>query len=221
MDLDAARELARELMDEHGLTGWRFEFDRAKRRAGVCRHHQQVIGLSGPITRLHPEAEVRDTILHEIAHALAGPRAGHGPAWVAVARRIGCSAERCVPGDAPAVPGAWVGICPQGHTADRHRRPERVLLCAVCRGRPTQERIFEWLHHGRAAAMHPNYVHELQALLEGRRLVRLGPGCRARITAPGRFHGRVGTVVRSGRTKVAVRVKEGVLEVAHAGVEPA
>jgi hypothetical protein len=221
MDLEAAWELARELMDEHGLRGWRLELDRAKRRAGICRHHQKVIGLSAPLTRLHPEAEVRDTILHEIAHAIAGPQAGHGPKWAAVARRIGSSAQRCVSDDAPAVPGAWVGICPQGHTADRHRRPERVLLCTLCRSRPTQERIFEWLHHGRPGAMHPNYVHELRALLEGRRLVRLGPGCRARITVPGQFEGRVGTVLKSGRTKVTIKVREGVLQVLHAGVEPA
>ena len=221
MDLDAARSLAHELMAEHGLRGWRVEFDRAKRRAGICRHDTSVIGLSAPITRLHPEAEVRDTILHEIAHALAGPRAGHGPAWVATARRIGCSGERCVPGEAPAVPGAWVGICPQGHATDRHRRPERVLLCTVCRSRPTAERVFEWLHHGRPAAMHPNYVDELRALQEGRRLVRLGVGCRARITVPGDYFGRVGTVVKTGRTRYHVRIPEGVLQVVHAWVEPA
>jgi hypothetical protein len=221
MDLDAAGALAEGLMAEHGLRGWRLEFDRAKRRAGICRHRDKVIGLSAPLTRLHSQPEVRDTILHEIAHALAGPRAGHGPAWVATARRIGCSGERCVPEDAPTVPGAWVGICPQGHTADRHRRPERVLLCTVCRGRPTHERVFEWLHQGRPAPMHPNYLHELQALREGRRLIRLGVGCRARITAPGRFHGRVGTVVKAGRTKYFIRVREGVLEVVHAGAEPA
>jgi hypothetical protein len=221
MDLDAAWELAHALMAEHGLTGWRFEFDRAKRRAGVCRHQQQVIGLSAPITRLHPVAEVRDTILHEIAHALAGPKAGHGPAWATTARRIGCSGERCVPGDAPALPGAWVGVCPQGHATDRHRRPERVLLCTLCRSRPVHERVFDWLHQGRPAAMHPNYLHELEALREGRRLVRLGPGCRARITVPGDFYGRVGTVVKTGRTKYHVKVREGVLQVVHAGVEPA
>jgi len=92
VDLEDARRLATELMTRHGLAGWRFELDRAKRRAGICRHQQRTIGLSAPLTRLHPEAEVRDTILHEIAHALAGPRAGHGPAWVATALRIGCLA---------------------------------------------------------------------------------------------------------------------------------
>ena len=221
VDLEDARQLADELMEEHGLSGWRFEFDQAKRRAGICRHHHRVIGLSAPITRLHPEPEVRDTILHEIAHAIAGPRAGHGPTWVATARRIGCSGERCVSDEAPAVPGAWVGICPSGHATDRHRRPERVLLCTLCRHRPTTERIFEWLHRGKPAAMHPNYVDELQALREGRRLIRLGVGCRARITVPGDFYGRIGTVVKTGRTRYHVRVREGVLQVLHAGVEPA
>src|SRR4051812_30508933 len=85
VDLEDARGLAHELMRRHGLGGWRFEFDQAKRRAGVCRHRQKVIGLSAPITRLHPADEVRDTVLHEIAHALAGARAGHGPVWVATA----------------------------------------------------------------------------------------------------------------------------------------
>ncbi|MDH2414740.1 SprT-like domain-containing protein [Nocardioides sp. CER19] len=221
MDLARARELAHVLMDEHGLVGWRFELDRAKRRAGVCRHGQKVIGLSAPITRLHPEAEVRDTLLHEIAHALAGPRAGHGPAWVATARRIGCSGERCVPEEAPTVPGAWVGVCERGHSVDRHRRPERVLLCTLCRDRPHPERVFKWLHHGRPAAMHPNYTDELRALREGRRLIRLGVGHKARITVPGDYYGRVGTVVKSGRTRYHVKLREGVLQVVHAGVEPA
>lgn len=219
MDLTEARALARSLMAQHGLTGWRFEFDRAKRRAGVCRHGQKVIGLSAPITRLHPEAEVRDTILHEIAHALAGPRAGHGPAWVATARRIGCSGERCVSEDVPTVPGDWVGVCPRGHVADRHRRPERVLLCGRCRGYADRDRIFQWLHRGQPAAMHPNYDQELRAIQDGRRLVRLGVGSTARITAAGDYYGRIGTVVKTGRTRYHVRIEEGVLAVLHAGAE--
>ena len=32
-----------------------------------------------------------DTILHEIAHAIAGANAGHGPVWKAVAKRIGAA----------------------------------------------------------------------------------------------------------------------------------
>ena len=35
--------------------------------------------------------DVTNTILHEIAHALAGAKPGHGPAWKTVARRIGAT----------------------------------------------------------------------------------------------------------------------------------
>ena len=37
---------------------------------------------------------VLDTLLHEIAHAIAGPAAGHGPVWKAVAIRL---VQRLVP----------------------------------------------------------------------------------------------------------------------------
>ena len=37
------------------------------------------------------EAEVIDTVRHEMAHAVAGPRQGHGPLWKAHARRLGAT----------------------------------------------------------------------------------------------------------------------------------
>ena len=61
MDRRAALGMAEELLEEHGLAGWRVQLDSAKRRAGVCRFTDRVIGLSGPITELHSEAEVIDT----------------------------------------------------------------------------------------------------------------------------------------------------------------
>ena len=224
MELAAARALALDLMAQHGLHDWRLHFDRAKRRAGICRYNDHVIGLSAPITALHTEAEVRDTILHEIAHALTGPRAGHGPRWKAVARRIGCSGERCVAETSARVPGAWVGVCPQGHTADRHRRPERVLLCRPCATRPTLERVFSWSHHGRAVSpesLHPTYAAELAALRRGALLQRLGVGCRARVVAPGALHGQVGLVVKVGRTRYHLRMRSAVYTVPFGMVEPA
>jgi predicted SprT family Zn-dependent metalloprotease len=223
MDLHDARILARSLLDEHGLTGWRVSFDRAKSRAGICRYSDRVIGLSAPITRLHSEAEVRDTILHEVAHALAGPAAGHGPRWKAVARRIGSSGERCVSSSSPRVHGAWVGVCPQGHTADRHRRPDRVLLCRPCGSRPTLERVFSWSHHGRPvppAHIHPTYASELAALSRGARLQRLGLGVKARVVAPGPLHGQVGRVMKVGRTRYHVRLPGGTYTVPFGLVEP-
>ena len=41
--------------------------------------------------------DAENTVLHELAHALAGPKAGHGPEWKAQAQALGCDAERCAP----------------------------------------------------------------------------------------------------------------------------
>ncbi|MCM0620125.1 SprT-like domain-containing protein [Nocardioides bruguierae] len=224
MDLADALGLARDLVAEHGLTGWRVTLDRAKRRAGVTRFDSRVIGLSAPLTALAGEDEVRDTILHEIAHALVGPRHGHDATWRRTALSIGCSGERCVPADAPRPVEPWQGTCPAGHTAGRHRRPERVVTCARCApGRFDLAHLLTWSHHGRPATaemLHPNYLAELERLAAGQRMRVLGPGQRARIIVGGRYAGSVGTVVKRGRTRYHLRVGRQVLTVPFAGVEP-
>ena len=41
------------------------------------------------------DAEIEDTLLHEIAHALVGRRHHHDAVWRAKAREIGCTGQRC------------------------------------------------------------------------------------------------------------------------------
>jgi hypothetical protein len=53
--------------------------DSAVRRFGTCRYSRKLITLSRQLIELNDQARVLDTILHEIAHALAGPKTGHGP----------------------------------------------------------------------------------------------------------------------------------------------
>ena len=83
--------LARELMNEHGLHEWTFRFSSARSRLGECRERERLIRLSRRHAVNAGPREVKDTILHEIAHALAGAKARHGPAWKAVARRLGAT----------------------------------------------------------------------------------------------------------------------------------
>lgn len=220
MDLADAYTLATGLVAEHGLDDWTVSFDAAKRRAGVCRFETRVIGLSGPLTRIHDETEVRDTVLHEIAHALVGPRHGHDAVWARTARAIGGSALRCLPADAPRVQAPWVGVCVAGHMVERHRRPERVMACRSCGPRFDVAHVFEWAHHGRPAQMHPNYLAELRHLRAGTSLRRAPVGAPVRITLSGDLEGRIGTVVKHGRTSYHVRLREGVLRVVFAGAEP-
>ena len=132
MEVTRALATGRRLLREHGLDDWTIVADRAKTRAGVCRFGRRQIGLSAPLTVLHSEEEVLDTILHEIAHALVGPQHGHDAVWRAKAREIGCSGERCVSSDSPRVPGDWVGRCPAGHEKTRHRAPTRLMSCGEC-----------------------------------------------------------------------------------------
>jgi predicted SprT family Zn-dependent metalloprotease len=97
MELKPAQNLAVSLMNRHGLLdkGWCFEFDNAVKRFGVCRFRRKTIGLSAKLTTLNNEEKVKDTILHEIAHAIAGYDAGHGIEWKRVCERIGAKPERC------------------------------------------------------------------------------------------------------------------------------
>ncbi len=220
MEIDLARQLAEQLLRDHGLRSYRVVFDRAKTRAGVCRFGEGQIGLSGPLTRLHSPAEVRDTVLHEIAHALVGPGHQHDARWRAQAADLGCSTKACLPPDAPRVAAPWVGTCPAGHPVGRHRRPERPASCPRCSPEFDRNHLFRWLFHGRAVAMHPSYAAQLRALdapaggaLTTVKGAPVTAGTAVQITAAGKYRGTVGVVVKRGRTRYHVRLGDGVVTV--------
>jgi predicted SprT family Zn-dependent metalloprotease len=129
--LQAALEMAAELMRQHGLQGWSVRLDHARRRAGQCDYTRRVISLSRHYVRHADTAHIHDTILHEIAHALVGPHHGHDAVWRRKAREIGCSATRCHTLTFATAP--WVMRCPNGcFEVARHRR-KSGLVCATCR----------------------------------------------------------------------------------------
>lgn len=88
---------ARGLMDRNGLADWSFGFNGAAKKLGVCRYRQKEILLSRKHAVEGSLDQITDTIMHEIAHALVGPGAGHGPAWKKVARRLGATPKSCAP----------------------------------------------------------------------------------------------------------------------------
>lgn len=131
-DPAAIREWAEGVIAAFGLAGWRFEISRAVRRLGVCRFRTRTIGAAAFL--LNQPDELRLTLLHELAHALVGPRHGHGAVWRAMARRIGARPERC--NTTAEVPkGRWRATC-HGcqRAAHRHRRPKRIngWFCRAC-----------------------------------------------------------------------------------------
>lgn len=138
MDPNAARDLAQGLMQQHGLAGWTFRFDRARRRFGSCAPGRKTITLSKWLTLLNDAPDVRETILHEIAHALT-PGDGHGRKWREACLRVGAKPVRCYDAAAikapPRRPARFLLGCKAcDWWAPRHRLARRRLVCRACRG---------------------------------------------------------------------------------------
>ncbi len=150
MKLNAARHLALALLAEHSLDDWSFRFDRAKRRLGCCNYTTHTISVSRPLTLLNDAATVRDTLLHEIAHALT-PGDGHGARWRQACRRIGAKPERCYQNDDVVQPASrYRLVCPTcGDSHPRHRKTATVYVCSPCcqrynGGKPTAAYRLHW-----------------------------------------------------------------------------
>lgn len=92
----------RQVLCIYGLGEWSFGWDRAVRRLGICYPTKKRIALSRPFVARYLDRpdEIRDTILHEIAHALAwvryGRRQAHGCVWKAICREIGARPQATV-----------------------------------------------------------------------------------------------------------------------------
>ena len=117
-----ARRLALELLTRHGLADWGFAFNRRKRSLGLCLYAARRIELSIHLVEKNGPEEIRDTILHEIAHALVGPEHGHDAFWKRKCLEIGARPQRCSEADMPL--GKWRAHCGGcGASFHRYRRP--------------------------------------------------------------------------------------------------
>jgi SprT protein len=144
MTLDDARQLADDLMRLHRLSSkWSFAFDRSKVRFGKCDYRKRQISLSKYLVELNDVDQVRETILHEIAHALAPRGAGHGPKWKALALSIDCNGQRCFGREVARPAPKYRGTCPScQRVIHRHRR--RMLACGRCAPAFDPKYLFIW-----------------------------------------------------------------------------
>lgn len=97
------RKMAYELMHQYNLleTGWQFYFNDNRSRLGVCKEYNKSIELSIWHVNNSPFESVKNTLLHEIAHAIVGCRNQHNNVWRNKAIEIGCNGERCGHMNAP------------------------------------------------------------------------------------------------------------------------
>jgi predicted SprT family Zn-dependent metalloprotease len=147
MNLIDTLKLAEDLIKEHGLDklGWRFRFDTAKRRFGLCSYRRKLITLSKELTLLNDYSHVRNTILHEIAHALVGSGHGHNYIWKNKAVEIGCTGDRCYSSEVIKPVGKYVAVCPNGHTHYKHKhRRNRTQSCGTCSNKYNPDYLLIW-----------------------------------------------------------------------------
>lgn len=153
-DLDRVRQIAAAVMDAHLEPGsWSFDLDNAKTRAGQCDFGRRRITVSRYIALRSTDDEVRQVLLHEVAHALAGARAGHGPAWRRAAGAIGYVGSRLHDGPIASELAPWVGTCPAGHEHFRYRTPNRPMACARCSRRYDPRHGITWQRRTRARGL--------------------------------------------------------------------
>lgn len=139
----AVERMARELLDAHGLPDWGFRWDTARDRAGLeCEADSgfRRIQLSARLMAHWPMDEIRQIVLHEIAHGLT-PFHYHDATWRAMMRSLGARPDaRWTPDPLvrPPVPYRWTGVCESGHQIrPRHKLTARARtrVCARCRAR--------------------------------------------------------------------------------------
>jgi len=92
MDRHTASTRTKEELTKHGLKDWGVMITTNPDLPflGKCMYREKKIILNAFHIDIHPDAEVVDTILHEVAHALT-PGAGHNDVWATKAREIGCT----------------------------------------------------------------------------------------------------------------------------------
>ena len=134
------KELIREWefqKDKWGLTGWELKFSNQKRHLGSCRPRKKVISISKAFMESNSFVVMRDTLLHEIAHALHFLETGktsHNNGWKEFALRVGCEPKRCATGEGLRMPkGNYIGVCPVcGKETHFYRKVRRSYSCSHC-----------------------------------------------------------------------------------------
>lgn len=123
--------------EKWGLFEWELRFSHQKRHLGYCRPRKMIISISKAFMETNPFPVIKDTLLHEIAHALHFLDTGktnHSNGWKEYALKVGCEPKRCASNEGLIVPeGKYVGICPVCEKVTHfYRKVRRSYSCSHC-----------------------------------------------------------------------------------------
>ena len=135
--------LANELKNKHeSLLKWKVTFNNRKGSFGLCSYSKREIQLSSMLIPVMSDEAIKDTIIHEIAHALTEGH-GHDYVWRMKCIELGGKGERL--GGHDKYKEGSVGriefqktiskytlTCPTcGHTSYANRMPKRSCSCSL------------------------------------------------------------------------------------------
>lgn len=132
MQYKQVRNLALDLMKKNNLVGWIIKFNNAKRACGICLYDKKIISFSRYYVLLNNYEDIKNTILHEIAHALSPFGSHHNKIWKRKAMEIGCKAER-INHNAIMPEGKYKYYCKRcGEKTGTHRKLKGPRACKLC-----------------------------------------------------------------------------------------
>jgi predicted SprT family Zn-dependent metalloprotease len=118
------------LMTHYGLiqNGWTYEYNNRLTTAGMTYYNSKKIEISKKYvsSKYTSKKCIKNTILHEIAHALVGKGHGHNNIWKSKAIEIGCDGERCFDNPMSDVT-KYCLVCPKGCNIGRCRMGKDYL----------------------------------------------------------------------------------------------
>lgn len=119
--------------------GWTVGFSRTTRAIGDCNYRKRLIRISTKFMEVNDYRQIKKTVIHEIAHAVAGYKGdyGHGVVWKNTDRRLGGDGSR-LDSTADSPEHKWVVV----NTADNNkivggyqRKPKRDFSKSWLNGR--------------------------------------------------------------------------------------
>jgi predicted SprT family Zn-dependent metalloprotease len=119
------------------IFGYRPRRRRRRNRNRFAGATCKCIRLSRHLVALNDETEIRQTMLHEIAHFLCGATHGHDSVWRNKAIEIGCDGKR-LNSSAEMPKGRYVAKCSCGKVYYKHRKGKNTLKanwfrCKTCK----------------------------------------------------------------------------------------
>lgn len=117
------------------IEGWQLKMGNMKTALGMCYHGKNIIKVSSHFLRgpTCTEAKMRNTILHELAHVIAGPKNGHNQIWKNIALHIGCDGSICNTMDLPEA--KYLAHCEKKCFKQTYFRKPKLenKVCGICR----------------------------------------------------------------------------------------